>query len=180
VASLATRVRPPRLNRGVSSTIHDERRHVCRWEPYMSRSWAKRLTISCAITLIACSARHLQAPSWLIKGFPVYISRELLPDPDQVGLAGQPATVELSPTGGGYTPLGGGVRVKPGTTLAPLGTHLPACEPVEVRSATAEYLLVRWLGEDRYRSTLRGDWTASVHRTKEECLERVISQADAP
>jgi hypothetical protein len=50
---------------------------------------------------------------------------------------------------------------------------LPACEPVEVRTAKKKSLKVRWLRDRRTVSTLGEHWRNDVHRSQEDCMDAV-------
>ncbi len=122
---------------------------------------------------IACGAKRLN-PSWPEKGFPVYISRELHPD-----YGDQPPGLEFPNRPSDETKVDPRA-VEPRVGSDPLTSSLPACEPVEVRAVHRTSLRVKWLGESGYSSTLNGDWSPLVHRSREECLERLKTLKHAP
>jgi hypothetical protein len=115
---------------------------------------------------IACAGKQY-TPSWPERGFPVYISKELQPDSDNVA----PGVDFPNPQ-----PDQGTVDsriMEPRVGSSPHSSRLPACEPVEVRAVHKTSLRVKWSGEYRHSSTLNGDWSTLVHRSREECVERM-------
>ena len=122
---------------------------------------------------IACAGKRV-TPSWPEPGFPVYISKELQPDFGNVS----PGVDFPNPQ-----PDQGTVDsriMEPSVGSNPLGSSLPACEPVEVRAVHKASLRVKWSGDNRYSSTLNGDWSTIVHRSKEECLKSLKSLTRPP
>ncbi len=120
---------------------------------------------------IACAATRYRS-TWPEKGFPVYISRDLYPDPGQP--RGVDSTVDF---------LTGRSERNPAQsrlTPEPSPPTLPACEPAEVRAVHKTWLRVRWLRESQYSSTLNGDWGSVIHRSREECLERMKTLTSTP
>ena len=115
---------------------------------------------------IACAGKRL-TPSWPEPGLPVYISKELHADSDNVG-PGVDFPNAQPDQGTADSRI-----VEPRVGSNSHGSSLPACEPVEVRAVHKTSLRVRWSGENPYSSTLNGDWSALVHRSREECVERL-------
>jgi hypothetical protein len=114
--------------------------------------------IVCPLLLIASttaclvgSSKYAQSHLWPQRGLPVFVSRELHPvyTPfDTTDLAGK----------------------------API-SMLPACEPVEVQTVAEHEIVVKWLNGESVASTLSENWQDFVHRTKEECIERLNARA---
>src|SRR5262245_52286733 len=115
---------------------------------------------------LACAGKRF-TPSWPEPGLPVYISKELQPDFGNVS----PGVDFPNPQPDKGTVDSGIVEPRVGSN--PLGSSLPACEPVEVRAVHKTSLRVKWSGDKPYSSTLNGDWSAIVHRSREDCLERL-------
>jgi hypothetical protein len=103
----------------------------------------------------------------------VYISKELQPDSGNV-----PPGVEFP----NPQPDKGTVdsRIMEPSVGSTSGASLPACEPVEVRAVHKSSLRVKWSGDRAYSSTLNGDWSTIVHRTREECVASLKRQAPSP
>ena len=122
---------------------------------------------------IACGPKRLN-PAWPEKGFPVYISKELYPD-----YGNQPPGVDFPNRPPEQGPVDPRV-VEPRVGSNPLTSSLPACEPVEVRAVHRTSLRVKLLGDSPNSSTLYGDWSSIVHRSREECLESLKRLKQAP
>ena len=138
----------------------------------------RRITVSSLLLLhlflsVACGPKRLK-PSWPEKGFPVYISTELHPD-----FGNEPPGVTF-PTGPSDETKVDPRAVEPRVGSHAFSSNLPACEPVEVRAVHRTSLRVKWLGDSPYSSTLNGDWSSIVHRSKDECLERLKTLRNAP
>jgi hypothetical protein len=105
-------------------------------------------------TTAAClvgSSKYAQSHSWPQRGVPVFVSREL-----------EPVYAPFGPT-----------NLPTGSTSGPTISRLPACEPVEVQTVAEHAIVVRWLNGEPVNSTLSENWQDFVHRTKEECIERL-------
>ncbi len=116
------------------------------------------------VSLFACASKRF-SPAWPAKGFLVYASRELYPDYGQP--RGGEGTVDFLTGKTERNPVISGV----GSNAPTLS--LPACEPAEVRAVHRTSLRVRWLRDSQNSSTLGEDWSSVVHRSKDECLERI-------
>lgn len=124
------------------------------------------LAIACAVTRFT--------PSWPEPGLPVFISKELQPD-----FGNQSPGVDFP----NPRPDQGTVDsriMEPRVGSNPHSSSLPACEPVEVRTVHKNSLRVKWSGDNPYSSTLNGDWSTIVHRSREECMERLKTRTRTP
>ena len=122
---------------------------------------------------IACAGKRFTS-SWPEPGLTVYISKELQPDSGNVSPGvdfpnSQPdqGTVDSR-------------IVEPRVGSSPRSSNLPACEPVEVRAVHKTSLRVKWSGDHPYSSTLNGDWRPIVHRSRDECVERLKTLTHPP
>jgi hypothetical protein len=122
---------------------------------------------------IACAGKRA-APSWPEPGFAVYISKELQPDSGNVS----PGVDFPNPQPDKGTVDSRIMEPRVGSNSG--SSSLPACEPVEVRAVHKSSLRVKWSGDRSYSSTLNGDWSAIVHRTREECIERLKRPTPSP
>ena len=112
------------------------------------------LLASTAACLVGAS-KYSQSHSWPQRGLPLFVSRELHPD-----------FVPFDST----NPAGN-------SSVGPRSSTLPACEPVEVQTVAEHAIVVRWLDGGSVNSTLYENWQGLVHRTKEECVERLNARA---
>lgn len=112
------------------------------------------LMASTAACLVG-SSKYAQSHSWPQRGHSVFVSREL-----------RPAYAPFDPTNPGGN-----------SSVGPASSRLPACEPVEVQAATEHSIIVKWLNGESVNSTLSENWQDSVHRTKEECLQKLNARA---
>ena len=99
------------------------------------------------------------------KGAVLYVSRTLHSQAGSSGPAGS-STADFVTGRTSINPISSG---EGGVTHL----SLPACEPVEVRSAKKKSLKVRWLRDRRTVSTLGEHWRDDVHRSQEDCMEKV-------
>jgi hypothetical protein len=118
--------------------------------------------IGCSLLLLtstaACllgSSKYAQSHSWPQRGVPVFVSRELDPV---------------------YAPFHS-TTLAPGGTSGPTISKLSACEAVEVQAVADHAIVVKWLNGESVDSTLSENWQDFVHRTKEECIERLNARA---
>jgi hypothetical protein len=150
------RVRPLRLIRSVSPTVSPT------WGKAKAEGVMGPREIVCPLLLLASTAaclvgssKYAQSHSWPQRGLPVFVSRELQPD---------------------YTPFEQ-TNLPPGRTSGPTISRLPACEPVEVQAVAEHKIMVKWLNGESVISSLSENWQDFVHRTKEECMERLNALA---
>ena len=105
----------------------------------------------------ACSVgatKYAQSHSWPQSGLPVFVSRALEPD---------------------YRPFF--IPSESTTSSGPVIPQLPACEPVQVRSVDEHSIIVVWVNGGPAQSTVGADWQSIVHKTREECIERLDAHA---
>jgi hypothetical protein len=107
-------------------------------------------TVACLVG----SSKYSQSHEWPQRGIPVFVSQELQPD---------------------YAPFVP-TNLATGSTSGPAISRLPACEPVQVQAVAEHKIVVKWLNGESVNSTLAENWQDSVHRTKEECIERLSTR----
>jgi hypothetical protein len=113
------------------------------------------LSASTAACLVG-SSKYSQSHGWPQDGIPVFVSRELQPD--------------FAP----FVPT----NLQTGSTSGPAISRLAACEPVQVQAVAEHKIVVKWLNGESVNSTLSESWQDSVHRTKEECTERLSTRRE--
>lgn len=110
--------------------------------------------VSTAACLVG-SSKYARSHSWPQRGLPVFVSRGLHPD---------------------YVPFDS-TNLGGNSSVGPRSSRLSACEPVEVQTVAEHAIVVQWLNGESVNSTLPENWKGFVHRTKEECIERLNARA---